>query len=334
MSDSPPSAPADLAARSDTTHPLRVDAYHALTGLAMGAADVVPGVSGGTMAFIMGVYEDLIGGIRSFDLDLARDLFAGRLRSVATRVPWRFLIVLGAGILTSLLTLAHLVSWLLEHRQTELYAFFFGLVVASIVAVAADLRWTPWRAAALAAGAAGAWAIVGMVPQEAPNTPIILFLSGIVAISAMILPGISGSFLLLILGQYAFVLASLKALDVVAILPLALGCAVGLPLMARGLGWLFARAHDLTIALLVGFMLGSLRKIWPFKEVTPSPADDKLASVVERNVLPALGDATTWIALALALVGFAVIFGLDRLRRRLLDDRDARGPGRPSHALH
>lgn len=299
-------------------------AYLVLTGLTMGAADVVPGVSGGTMAFIMGVYRELIEAIKSFDVDLARRALKLKVKECLDQVPWRFLLALGSGIALSVLSLSHLVSWLLVHRKVELYALFFGLVLASVVSVAREVDWSPQTVAGLVVGAILAYWIVGLVPANMPNDPVTLFLTGSVAISAMILPGISGSFIALILGQYAFVIDAIKNFDVLALLPFALGCGLGLMLFARVLSWLFLHHRQLTITLLVGFMLGSLRKIWPFKDIVSTRVDrhGDVVPLVENNVLPNFAATQTWIALGLAVVGLLLILGLEMLRRKMLDAGD------------
>ena len=209
--------------------------------------------------------------------------------------------------------------WLLENEKALLYAFFFGLVLASVVAVGVGVKWNAEAMAGLIVGAGLAYWIVGLVPVETPKGPLAIFLSGTVAISAMILPGISGSFILLILGQYAYILSLVKAFDVVALLPFLVGCAIGVMVFARVLSWLFVHYERLTITLLVGFMLGSLRKIWPFKETVETRIDrhGEIVPLVEHNLLPDPSSAETWAALGLAIVGFALILGLDRLQRRL-----------------
>ncbi|MCG8456963.1 MAG: DUF368 domain-containing protein [Holophagales bacterium] len=296
-------------------------AFLGFTGMAMGAADVVPGVSGGTMAFILGAYRELIDAIRSFDLRLVRKVLARDVAGVLAQVPWRFLLPLFTGIAVSVLSLSHAVTWLLEHHQVYLYAFFFGLVAASIVTVSSEMEWSPKTAAGLVLGTILAYWVVGLVPVAMPHDPLTLFFSGMIAISAMILPGISGSFLLLILGQYAFVLAAVKGLDVVTLIPFAAGCGVGILGFARVLSWLFTHHYRSTITLLVGFMLGSLRKIWPFKEVVSTRIDrhGEVVPLEEHNLLPALAAGETWIALGLAVAGFLAILALDRIRRRMVE---------------
>ncbi len=290
--------------------------YLFCTGLTMGAADVVPGVSGGTMAFIMGIYQELIDAIKAFDLEVVKLLLRFRFREVFERVPWRFLMVLGAGIVTSIFGLAQLISWLLEHQSTYLYAFFFGLVMASIVAIGLHIQWSPSAFATLAAGTVIAYGIVGLVPLQASHHPLIIFASASVAIMAMILPGISGSFILLILGQYAYVLGAVKAFDIITLLPFVVGIAVGITSFARVLSWLLHSYHQMTITLLVGFMIGSLRKIWPFKETLETMVDrhGDVVPILERNILPDFAASPFWIALGLGIAGFLAIRALDRMR--------------------
>ena len=294
-------------------------AYLVLTGLTMGAADVVPGVSGGTMAFIMGIYRELIEAIKSIDVELALKALKLQIAACLDQVPWRFLVALGSGVALSVLSLSHLVSWLLVHRKVELYALFFGLVLASVASVAREIDWSPKTVAGLVAGAGLAYWIVGLVPADMPHDPLTLFLTGSVAISAMILPGISGSFIALILGQYAFVIGAIKNLDILALLPFALGCGLGLMVFARVLSWLFVHHRQLTITLLVGFMLGSLRKIWPFKEIVSTRIDrhGDVVPLVERNLLPDFAATQTWAALGLAVVGLLLILGLEMLRQKI-----------------
>ena len=283
--------------------------YVAFSGLTMGAADVVPGVSGGTMAFIMGVYEELVDALKSFNWRLLLLLVRLRFRDAVAAVPWRFLAVLGAGIAAAVLVLAGPIGWLLDHHPVPLFAFFLGLVLASIVTVAGRIRWSVTAVLCLLLGTAAAWWLVGLVPKEMPHDAVTLFLSGAAAITAMMLPGISGSFILLVLGQYEFAIDAVRDRDFLAILPLAKGAICGILPFVRILSWLLRRHHETTIALLIGFMAGSLRKIWPFKEVVPDQVEPALQQV---NVLPEL-DGTFWLALGLCVVGFLLVLGLNRL---------------------
>ena len=282
--------------------------YVAFTGLAMGAADVVPGVSGGTMAFVMGLYEELVEALKSFDGRLAGRLARLRVAEALASVPWPFLTVLGGGMAAAVLTLAEPIGWLLDHRPVPLFGFFFGLVLASIVTVGAQVRWSPAPVLCLLLGAGGSYLLVGLVPLTMPHDGTTLFLSGVAAITAMILPGISGSFVLLVLGQYEFVIDAVRQRDFLALVPLALGCAAGILAFVRVLSWLLRRRRQTTVALLIGFMVGSLRRIWPFKS---DPADP----LGQVNVLPD-PDSTFWLALTLCLLGFLLVYALSRLEPR------------------
>jgi putative membrane protein len=293
-----------------------------LRGICMGAADVVPGVSGGTMAFILGIYEELVESIRAVGQPrFLGALFGLRLREALEILNWRFLVVVGAGILSAVLSLARLLAWLLIHQPVLLWSFFFGLVLASVVLVARRIaHWTPALGAALALGTLGAYVLVGLVPVQTPEEGWFLFLSGAIAICAMILPGISGSFLLVLLGKYEFILAAVNERDVVTLAWFVAGIAVGIVTFAQILGWFFKRHHDLTVALLIGLMLGSLRKVWPWKLTLEfiEGRHGKQIPAVQQNVLPSWEVAGSLngeilMALGLALVGFGLVVALERL---------------------
>lgn len=288
------------------------------TGIAMGTADVIPGVSGGTMAFILGIYEDLLNAIKSFNLDAARLALQFKFKEVLQHIPWRFLAVLLSGIGLAFFTLAHVVDWMLENQPVFLFAFFFGLILASIIAVAAVVQWSTRTLLALVAGTVVAYLIVGLVPMDMPHDPITLFLSGAVAIMAMILPGISGSFILLILGQYEFMIEAVKSFDILPILLLGSGCAVGIIGFSRVLSWLLRHYHQATVAALVGFMIGSLRKIWPWKEVLSTRIDrhGEIVPLIEHNILPNFASQEFMIALILCILGFVIVTVLDHLQSR------------------
>ncbi|MCS6849431.1 MAG: DUF368 domain-containing protein [Anaerolineae bacterium] len=305
------------------------------TGIVMGIADLIPGVSGGTMAFIMGIYEHLLSAIKSFNLQVLRLVVQGRWRAALSSIPWSFLIPLGAGIGAAILGMARLMRYLLEYHTVYLFAFFFGLIIASIIAVGATVRWTRGALAALAGGTIAAYFIVGLVPLKMPHDPITLFFSGALAIMAMILPGISGSFILLILGQYAYVLEAVADLNLIAIIPVALGIVVGLVSFVRLLSWLLRNYHNIAVAVLMGFMVGSLRKIWPWKEVIETTLDrhGKPIPIREQNILPDFAAPEFWVALAIAVVGFFLLSVIDHMQtganpvmRRLGWERRPRQP--------
>jgi len=290
-----------------------------LRGVCMGAADVVPGVSGGTMAFILGIYEELVDSIRSVARPpLWRALLGGRIGDAFAAINGRFLVALGLGILTAVLSLARGLSWLLRNEPVLLWSFFFGLVLASVLVVSRRIeRWSAELAAALIVGTVGAFWLVGLVPAQTPEAAWFVFLSGATAICAMILPGISGSFILVLLGKYQFILDAVNGRDVGTLAVFLAGIAVGIVSFAQLLGYLFRRYHDVTVALLTGLMLGSLRKVWPWKVDVLTRVDRRgeTVPVVQNNVLPAAFDGEVAAALALAVLGFGVVLLLERLAR-------------------
>ncbi len=307
--------------------------YLFITGLCMGAADVVPGVSGGTMAFILGVYRPLLEAIQAFNWPMLRELRRGHFGAAIRRIPFRFLIPLGLGIVTSILSLAELLTYLMEQHEALLFSFFFGLVAASILALGVRHRWTRSNGAAGLVGAAVAYWIVGLVPADPGHSPWVLFASGALAICAMILPGISGSFVLLILGQYAYCVSSLAQLiDSVrladvrgaaailcgTVLPVGFGAGLGLAAFSRVLNWLLARQGPATIALMIGFMAGSLRRIWPYKIYLEFGTDRHGHPIPLRwqNTLPATGDETIFAACGLCLLAFVLLSLIDHLADR------------------
>ncbi|MBE2271721.1 MAG: DUF368 domain-containing protein [Anaerolinea sp.] len=273
-----------------------------LTGFAMGSADIVPGVSGGTMAFILGIYETLIGAIKSFNVKAIRLAISLKLRDLFEHVPFGFLIAVGMGILTAIFALSSLLHDALEYYPTYVFAFFGGLVLASIIAVGAKLRYTPAVIAVLVLFSVVAFVVVGLQEvQTTDHSPLTLFISGAIAICAMILPGISGSFILLILGQYHHVLGSVRALDIVSLGAVALGALVGIVGFSRVLSFLLKHYEQLTIAALTGFMIGSLRTVW-----------DRSAAGTET--LPQFGAAELALAVGLLLLGFLIVSFLDHLQ--------------------
>jgi len=284
-------------------------------GFCMGASDVVPGVSGGTMAFILGIYDELIDAIKSFDLHCLRLLMAGRFRQALDHVKWRFLLFLGSGILTAIFSLARVLAWLLNNKPVFIWSFFLGLIVASVVSVARRIgAWRPGVWISFSAGTLGSYFLVGLVPVTTPDAPWFLFLSGAVAICAMILPGISGSFMLVLLGKYLYVLEAVNHRNFSVLFLVSCGACVGIAAFSRLLGWLLQRHHDLMVAVLTGLMVGSLRKVWPWKETVKTLVDarGKVIPVVQANMLPPrLDQQVLWAVLLMAL-GFAAVYFLDR----------------------
>jgi len=286
-----------------------------LTGVGMGAADTVPGVSGGTVAFVRGIYSDLLNAIKSFNLDLLKLVLKLDFKGIANHVPWRFLFTLGAGILTAVFTLARLVSYLMENQRVFLFAFFFGLVLASALAVGAKIKkWSPINILAIVVGAVAAFIVVGLVPTEGSHDPLTIFLSGFVAIMAMILPGISGSSILLVLGQYEYVLNSVKDLNIPPLIFLAVGCVLGIAVFSRILSWLLNKYPQTTIAILIGFVIGSLRAVWPW-QIESTVTVEGVEEVVRTATMPTNGGEFL-IALVICLIGFLVVSFIDHMESR------------------
>lgn len=295
-----------------------------LKGIAMGAADVVPGVSGGTIAFISGIYGQLLDALAKMPQGIVL-LLKGRVREAWALVHANFLLVLLAGILTSILTLARLIVWLLEHQAIPLWSFFFGLILISCWVVGREIkRWSLTVLLAFAVGALAAWYITVAAPLNWGQDYLSLFFAGAIAICAMILPGISGSFLLLLMGLYHFVLGAVKNLELGVIAVFALGCAFGLLGFARILRFALQRFHDVTLALLTGVMFGSLNKVWPWKQVTSfytNSAGEQVA-LNQANLLPwqfaelTGQDAQLLLAVLLAVAGFGLVLLLEMFARK------------------
>lgn len=284
------------------------------------------------MAFILGIYEELIEAIRTFGRrDFLTALVFLRIRDAFALINWKFLLAVGVGVAISVLTLARGLGWILEHHPVYIWSFFFGLVLASVIAVSRRVdRWPPLLGVTLVLGAVSSYIIVGLVPLTTPEAWWFLIVSGAMGSCALILPGISGAFILLLLGKYHFVLNAIKNVDILPLLIVGTGAAVGLISFAQVLGWLFRNYHDLMIALLTGLMLGSLRKVWPWKEDLDWLRDAAGEFVLDRHgnrkaikqamVLPDLSSSAEVgqfiAAVALAVGGFGVIVVLDRFAER------------------
>lgn len=291
-------------------------------GIAMGAADVVPGVSGGTIAFITGIYEELINSIKSVNPASLKLLFRGRWKEFWKVINGNFLISLLAGIFISILSLARVIRYLLETYPVLVWSFFFGLIVASAIFVARYVKkWNLGVAVTAIAGVAIAWIITVMTPAEANTTWWFIFISGAIAICAMILPGISGSFILVLMGMYKFILEAVGNFNIPVVLLFLAGAAIGIISFSNVLSWLLRKYHDLTIGLLAGFMIGSLNKVWPWKNVVETFVDrhGEIKPLIEENVLPGTFEAISGKpsmlagAVALALGGLLLIFVIEGL---------------------
>lgn len=297
-----------------------------MKGFCMGAADVVPGVSGGTMAFILGIYEELIQSIKSFDLAFLRKLVSLKIKDALAPVSWQFVMAIGLGILMAIFTLARLLAWLLHNQPVLIWSFFFGLIVGSVITVSKHIdEWTPSTLAWMGLGSLCTYLLVGMVPAKTPDAAWFLFMSGSIAICAMILPGISGAFILVLLGKYHFVLEAVNNREVLTLVLVAAGAGAGLVTFVRLLSWLFNRYHDLTVALLTGFMLGSLRKVWPWKKTLQSMTDShgNLIATSQVNILPSRWDSELIVALCLVVVGFLVVFSMNFIAEKKSGTRKA-----------
>ncbi len=296
-----------------------------LKGMLMGAADAVPGVSGGTIAFITGIYEELIHSIRRFDLKALNTLFKEGLGAAWKQVNGTFLLVLVAGIALSIILLARTVLFLLEGYPVLLWSFFFGLILASTWSVARHVAgWSANRMSVFVLGTVLAYLLTSMSPSNVPDSGLMVFLAGMIAICAMILPGISGSFILLLLGMYTTVLTAIKEFDLAIVAIFAAGAASGLLAFSRVLSWAFSHYRSMTLALLSGFLLGSLNKVWPWKYTLSYTINSKGQQVplVEQNVSPAAFTDLTGepsqliIAMMLMLAGLVVVILIDRLPSR------------------
>ena len=260
-----------------------------LKGMGMGGADVVPGVSGGTIAFISGIYEELIHSIKSLDLSAIRLLLKFQFREFWSAINGSFLLVLVLGIGTSIVSLAKLITFLLQEFPIQVWSFFFGLIIISALSVGTQIRKKNWISVISGLlGIAIAFGITSATPAVTPEDLWFILICGMVAICAMILPGISGSFVLLIFGKYEYILNALKDIELAIILTFILGCIIGILSSARLISWLLNKQHDLTIAMLAGFMVGSLNKIWPWKLIVQyrvNSAGDQVP-FLEENILP------------------------------------------------
>ena len=290
-----------------------------LKGVAMGASDVVPGVSGGTIAFITGIYERLISAIKSINLHNLKLFFTGHFKECWQNIDGTFLVCLIAGIATSFLSLAKLITWLIATYPTFVWAFFFGLIIASTLFIGKKVQWNWKTVLAFVLFALLSFFITspGNAPLNQNNALWYIFLCGAVAICAMILPGISGSFILLLLGSYFYMMDALSTLQFTVILVFMAGALIGILSFANLLSWLFKHFEMMTLAALTGFMFGSLNKVWPWKETLTTYLDKHGVEtpLTQRNILPAM-DGSLVIALLLIAVGIILVIGLEKVADR------------------
>lgn len=293
-----------------------------LKGIAMGAADVVPGVSGGSIALITGIYEKLLDSINAIDLEALGMLKSGEISDMWKKVNGTFLLSLLLGIFSSLVLLANLITFLIEVYPIPVWSFFSGLIIISAILILRDIqRWSFFAFLALPLGIVLAYYITDMTPTSTENNLLVIFGSGMIAICAMILPGISGSFLLLIMGKYEFILNALTQRDLVTLTIFGMGCIVGLLSFSRLISWLLKNYHAVTIALLSGFMLGSINKLWPWKKVLSyrfsSMGEQK--PFLTENILPnhyflETGEEPNFfMALFAFFIGIVLVIGIERV---------------------
>lgn len=281
-----------------------------LKGMGMGAADVVPGVSGGTIAFIVGIYDELINSIKSINGESLKLLFSGNLKAFWQYIHANFLFSILLGIGISVFSLAKVITWLLVAHPVLVWSFFFGLVLASTWFVSKDIKEWNWKTiAGFVAGVIIAFYITIATPAETSAEWWFIFICGAIAICAMILPGISGSFILVLLGKYFFIMEAVKTLNIKVMLIFAAGAFIGITTFSRVLSYALKYFRNITLAVLTGFMLGSLNKVWPWKEKIETMADGHIIEL-ESNILPS---GQVWEAVALALIGFFSVYFLEKL---------------------
>lgn len=292
-----------------------------LKGIAMGAADVVPGVSGGTIAFIVGIYEELLESIKSINISSLKLLFTGKIGAFWKAINGNFLFTLVAGIAISIFSLARVITYLLDTHPILVWAFFFGLVLASTWIVSKDIKKWNWKIIlCFIVGAVVAFFITVATPAETPNSLWFIFLCGAIAICAMILPGISGSFILVLLGKYSYIMESVKNLDLIIIIVFMIGAIIGITSFSRLLSYTLRNFYDVTVAILAGFMLGSLNKVWPWKETTETFIDSHgiVKPLTEVNIWP---NTLIWESIGLAIAGFAIVYFLEKLSNKEKEEK-------------
>jgi len=296
-----------------------------LKGVAMGSADVVPGVSGGTIAFITGIYAQLLASLKAINIEALRLLARFKFKQLWQHVNGTFLLVLFSGIAFSVLSLAILITYSLDKHPVQLWSFFFGLIIISALMVSREIK--QWNVGVVIAGLAGiaiAYSITLLGPTQTPETWWFIILSGAIAICAMLLPGISGSFILLLMGKYVFIFTAIKDLNLQVFALFASGCLIGLITFSRVVSWLLNRFYNITIALLSGFMIGALNKVWPWKVAiqTVTNRHGKKVPVEEVNLLPGeyftqtSNDPYLIQAILMGALGIALVVVIDRIAAR------------------
>lgn len=282
----------------------------------MGIAELVPGVSGGTIAFVAGIYEEFITSINNVNLSTFKTLRKDGFKAFWKQLNGNFLVALFLGMLISIISFSKLIKWLLEFHPIAIWSFFFGLVLASILFVAKEIKkWTPLTIILLLLSSVVAYYITTLPPSANADSLPYLFMSGAIAICAMILPGISGAFILVLLGSYKTVIEAVDQRDFKILVTVALGCLVGLLSFARLLKWMFSHHKSITLAVLTGFIAGSLNKIWPWKQIISTKRIGEKIIVIDESISPFAfdGDPQLTSAILGAIIGFSLIFILEKV---------------------
>lgn len=286
-----------------------------LKGMAMGIAELVPGVSGGTIAFVTGIYEEFITSINNVNLKTLKVLKEDDFKMFWKKLNGNFLLALVIGMMISIFSLSKIIAWLLDEHPIPTWSFFFGLVLASVIFVAKSIKkWHLLTIVLFIIGTVSAFYITTLPPSASSGSLPFIFLSGAIAICAMVLPGISGSFILVLLGSYKTVLEAVNEKDFGIIITFACGAAFGILSFARILKWMFTNYKDATLAVLTGFILGSLNKIWPWKNIIEIIQIGKKEIIIDENISPFAfqGDNQLTFAIVAAIIGFSLIFILEK----------------------
>lgn len=325
-----------------------------LKGSAMGAANVIPGVSGGTVAFLTGIYERLINAIKAFDVNAIKLLSRLKFKEFSTKIELRFLFTIGLGGFLSVLSLARVLEVLFESYQTQTWAFFFGLILASVIGVSRFIeKWSFSAWASLIVGAIGAITLLFVPQTEGGDSFAYLLLCGVAAISSMIIPGISGSFVLLVMGNYQMILGAIVDLDFGILFPFSIGCILGIICLSHLISWIFKNYRNVAVGLITGFVIGSLFLIWPWKdhkyetndngeyavkveegdiEYRSNKIEEVIRSIKGEEELIIIGyknwsfpnmiDPSSWYAIIFASLGFFIVIFIDRMGKVKTSDNE------------
>lgn len=290
-----------------------------LQGFAMGSVDIIPGISGGTMALILNIYTKIINEIKLINLDFFKCIFSLKFKEAFRPLDIKFIISLVLGISIAIFSLARVISWTLANYPIYLYSFFFGLIIISAILLLPYRKMKLTEVALLLGGFIIAWLISLATPATTPDTYLLILLSGAIAICAMILPGISGAFILLILGKYEFVISLLKnpfqGNNLIFIILFIIGCLIGLISFSKLLSFLLKKYYQTTLIILIGFMLGALNKIWPFKENLETQIINNQEIIIrQKNIWP-LMNKELFISIALIILGLVIGFYLGKIKK-------------------